>query len=134
MLQRNSNMLNWYLSNIRLKLEENTIYQNRGSPQGGVAWAFLWLTNINGLLQELENLIGLDNIYAFADDLLLCCSSPIIATRVIRTIKDWSKTNKITMNDKKSAVMPLALRRSKVDKFVRNILNIPWFVNISIWV
>ena len=35
------NLLIWYLNSIQLKLEDDVIYQNRGSPQGGVASPFL---------------------------------------------------------------------------------------------
>jgi len=69
------NLLKWYLNSIHLNLEDNVINQNRGSPQRGVASPFLWLLYINDLLFELEKLAGLENTFAFADGLLICCIS-----------------------------------------------------------
>jgi len=78
-----------------------------------VAPHFLWLIYVNDLLLDLEEMVGIKNCFAFADDLLIACSSPQIASRVILKIKDWSKSNQILMNEKKSAILPLALRKNK---------------------
>ena len=51
------NLLKWYLSSIHLKLDNNIINQNVGSPQGGVTspfLCFLWLLYINDLLKDIE--------------------------------------------------------------------------------
>ena len=40
-----------------------------------------------------------------------------MALKVIRKIKAWCDKFKITLNEKKSAVLPLALRKSKKDDF-----------------
>jgi len=120
------NLLKWYLSLIHLKLDDSIINQNVGSPQGGVASPFMWLVYINDLLEELEKLVGLRNTFAFADDLLICCSSIIIAEKVINIIKNWSKRYKITLNEKKSAILPLALRKNKKDNFNKTLCNIPY--------
>jgi len=57
--------------------------------------------------------VGLGNTFAFADDLLLCCSSQLVAARAVKIIKQWSYKFKITLNEKKSAILPLALRKKK---------------------
>ena len=88
-----------------MQVNEDCINQNRGSPQGGIASPFLWLLYINDLLLKLENLVGLKNCFAFADDLLISCNSPQVTIRAIRIIKEWSQSNKVIMNEKKSAVL-----------------------------
>jgi len=49
---------------------------------------------------DIEGIVGIENTFAFADDLLICCNSMIVAKKVLRLIKDWSNKFKITMNEK----------------------------------
>ena len=79
-----------------------------------MATPFFWLLYINDLLIDIEGIVGIENTFAFADDLLICCNSMIEAKKIIRLIKDWSNKFKITMNEKKSAILPLALRKKKM--------------------
>jgi len=63
----------------------------------------------------------------FTDDLLIYCGSTTVAEILVRRIKKWSQNNKILLNAKKSAIMPLANRRSKKDNFVnKTLLDIPY--------
>jgi len=75
---------------------------------------------------KLEEMVGLKNCFAFADDLLRACRSSQETIRVFRTIKEWSKFNKVVMNERKSAILPLALRKCKKDDFSRSLNNIPY--------
>jgi len=114
--QRRLNLLKWYLSDISLHLDD----QNGGSPQGGVAASFLWLIYINDLLLGLEKMVGLKNCFALADDNLTACNSPQTASKVIKKIKEWNKSNKILMNEKKSVILPLALKEKKERRLYKN--------------
>ena len=121
------NLLKWYFNVLQLRIDDSTFPQNRGSPQGGIASPFLWLIYINDLLIALEQLVGLRCTYAFADDLLIYCCSLTVAEIVIRRIQKWSAKNKILLNAKKSAIMPLANRKTKKDKFTnKTLLDIPF--------
>jgi len=52
-----------------------------------------------------------------------------VAERVIYKIKKWSQSNKIILNSKKSAVMPLANKKSKKDRFSnKKLLDVPYVV------
>ncbi len=76
------NLLKWYLSSIKLRIDDDVINQNRGSPQGGVASPFLWLLYMNDLLGELEDFMDLKYLFAFPDDLLVYRTCQAIARRL----------------------------------------------------
>ena len=115
------NLLKWYLNHINIRVNEDMIMQNKGSPQGGIRSPILWILYIDDLLVELENMADLRNVFAFADDLMIYCRSLPLAYKVARTILKWSQDNKIKVNTKKSAILPLAKTKRKTDKFDKNI-------------
>ena len=123
--QETDNLLKWYLSQITINLNHSTIFQNNGSPQGGIASPFLWLY-INDLLDELECITGIKNLFAFADDLMVYCRSLPMTRNIIRLILKWSEANKIKVNAKKSSIMSLAKSKRKSDIFNKSIQNIPY--------
>ena len=87
--------------------------QNEGSPQGGISSPILWILYIDNLLDELENMADLRNVFAFADDLMIYCRSLPLAYKVVKVLLKWSQDNKIKVNTKKPAILPLAKQREK---------------------
>ena len=120
------NLLKWYLNHINIRINEDMIMLNKGSPQGCRSSPILWILYIDDLLDELENMADLRNVFAFADDLMIYCRSLPLAYKVVRAILKWSQDNKIKVNTKKSAILPLAKTKRKTDKFDKSILNVPY--------
>ena len=53
-----------------MKIGENILRYSKGSPQGGIISPILWLVYINSLLIGLEQKFGVDNTFAYVDDLM----------------------------------------------------------------
>lgn len=87
------NMLKWYLNQIHIRVGNYRINQNKGSPQGGIVSPFLWLVYVNDLLAELESMVKVENVFAYADDLLVICDNAWTTEQVITTITRWSEKN-----------------------------------------
>ena len=120
------NFLKWYFNQIGLRLDDEVIHQNKGSPQGGISSPMLWLVYINDLVDELTKIVGIKNVFVFADDLMILAGSYNVAFSIIRRVRRWSEKNKIKINNKKSAILPLAKKASNKDNFKREVLDIPF--------
>ena len=81
------NFTKWYINQVTIRVGKNTIAQNKGVPQGGIASPIFWLVYIDDLLQLLADKYGLKNTYAYADDLLVIVKSYPEAHRLVPRIR-----------------------------------------------
>jgi len=65
------------------------------------------------LLQEINSLISLEDIFGYADDILVLCEDVEQLKACIRIIENWSVKNSLIINKKKSAIVEFLPRKSK---------------------
>ena len=68
---------------------------------------------MDGLLKLIAKEVGEDNLYVYADDLLVYCRNERILKKVVQTIKIWAKDMKLEINngDGKTVIMPLVKKK-----------------------
>ena len=86
---------------------------NLGVAQGSIISPALFDIYTESLLLEINNLIPLDDIFAYADDILIICENLETLKKCIQIIEDWSNANNLKINKKKSAVLEFIHRKSK---------------------
>ena len=69
---------------------------------------------------EINKIIPLDDIFAYADDILVLCDDLDTLKRCIQTIEQWSETNNLKINRNKSAILEFVHRRSKKQQLIIN--------------
>ena len=101
-------------SRNRIKLGEYSFTPNIGVAQGSIISPALFDIYIEDLLKKIENLgVNIEDIFAYADDVLILCSSLDEVKRVIDFIRKWSLENNLFINEKKSGIVPFQQRRGK---------------------
>jgi hypothetical protein len=92
-----------------------SLKSNKGVAQGSVISPALFNIFIEDLATKLTEEAGVDplDILMYADDILVLCTSQPQMETAIRTIKEWSKANGMSLNAKKSGIVPFAPRRAK---------------------
>ena len=70
---------------------------------------------MDGLLKLIAKEVGEDNLYVYADDLLVYCRNERILKKVVETIKIWAKDMKVEINygEGKTVIMPLVKKKSQ---------------------
>ena len=97
---------------------------NLGVAQGSIISPALFDIYTESLLLEINSLIPLDDIFAYADDILIICENLETLKKCIQIIEDWSNTNNLKINKKKSAVLEFIHRKSK-----KQTLTIGWILH-----
>jgi hypothetical protein len=84
---------------------------------------------IEDLFKEIctnKRLVHMENILAYADDVLVLCNGHKTLKDVIETIETWSQDNGMVLNKKKSAIVEFLPRHHQLKHLQgRQILGIP---------
>jgi len=78
----------------------------------------LWLAYINDLLEELEKILSIEEIKAWADDLLVIIRHGSYGRKAKAKVLEWALKNKIEINIKKdkSAIVEVIRKTRKNSK------------------
>jgi hypothetical protein len=103
---------------MKVSYEGKTINKEKGWPQGLALSPFLWNVCCADLIKDLENIrddhtldgflqrpLPKPHVRAFADDLTVICYGDNMLRKVWKTIKKWSKDNRVPLNISKSSVL-----------------------------
>jgi len=101
-------------SRNKVRLGEFSFVPNVGVAQGSVISPALFDIYLEDLLIKIERSgVNMLDIFAYADDVLVLCSSLTQLIKIIDVIRSWSKENNLYLNEKKSAIVPFQQRRGK---------------------
>ena len=104
----------------------NWIKIDTGLPQGSWLSPILFNIYINNLLKELDNTGAFYR--AYADDIVIGIENEEQANNILGIVKDWSETSWIEINPRKSGLLKIGFKKSKLkEKF--NILGIQEWSN-----
>ena len=98
---------------ITIQLENSTFRPNLGVAQGSVISPSLFDIYTEPLLKELNKLLPIDDIFAYADDILILCDDQATLNTCIDLVEKWSQENHLKINKKKSAILEFTHRRSR---------------------
>jgi len=89
--------------------------------QGSVISPSLFNIYSEDLLYQIEEkaLISYEDLLAYADDLLILCTSPHQLRQVIRIIKDWSNSNNLGLNPIKSGIIEFLPRCGRQTSYLK---------------
>ena len=101
-------------SRNEIHMNGETFKPNVGVSQGSVISPALFNVYIEPLYEEIEKEgVSVLDLLAYADDLLVLCSSPTQVRNVIKTIKHWCENNNQLINLGKSGILEFAPRRGR---------------------
>ncbi len=98
---------------ITIHLGSSSFSPNVGVAQGSILSPAFFDIYSESLLWELHKLLPLDDIFAYADDILILCEDKTILEKCIKIIEEWSSKNNLQINKNKSAIVEYRNRRSK---------------------
>ena len=84
--------LEWYFANLEVRLGKEVLRYKKGTPQGGIISPLLWLVYMDDLLKQLEEKYGIQNVFAYADDLVVLVQVKHKRS-LIRELEAWCKRN-----------------------------------------
>jgi len=98
---------------ILIQAENSTFRPNLGMAQGSVISPSLFGMKTESLLKELGEFLTLDDILAYADDILILCDNQHLLNKCIDVIERWSKENHLKINKKKSVILEFIHRKQR---------------------
>jgi len=97
-----------------LTLGKEKFVPNTGVSQGSIISPALFNIYTEELLKKLEaSGINLEDLFAYADDLLVLCNSLSELHNVIELIKNWSSLNNLKLNTTKSGILEVIPRKGR---------------------
>jgi len=94
-------------SRNKIRLGQHSFNPNIGVAQGSVISPALFDIYTEDLLCKVEQAgIDMEDIFAYADDILILCTSLSQLRMVIKLLREWSGENNLYLNEKKSAIVP----------------------------
>lgn len=101
-------------SRLKIRLESKQFKPNIGVAQGSVISPPLFNIYSEDLLYKIEDAqVSNEDLLAYADDLLVVCTSLHQLRQVIKIIRKWSKENNLELNDKKSGIVEFLPRSGR---------------------
>ena len=102
-------------SRVTLCLGKEKFVPNVGVAQGSIISPALFNIYIEDLLKKLENLnINIEDLFAYADDLLILCYSPSELHNTIIAISNWCELNSLKLNTLKSGILEVLPRKGNI--------------------
>ena len=86
---------------------------NLGVAQGSIISPALFDIYTGPLLWELSKISSIEDIFAYAGDILVICEDINTLENTIRIIEEWSATNNLTITKNKAAVLEFIHRKNK---------------------
>lgn len=92
---------------LQTKLGKQQFHPTAGVEQGSTISPFLFNIYMEPLLYRIgeEAIISIEDIMAYADDILILCSTINQLRQVINILKEWSLTNNLHLNPAKSGII-----------------------------
>jgi hypothetical protein len=103
---------------LRIRSGKTILQYNRGVAQGSILSPALFNIYIEDLIQDIYR-TGIENadILFYADDLAVILDTRDDIENVLKTIMEWSERNGMSLNKKKSAILPVIGRNKKTLPF-----------------
>ena len=97
-----------------IRLGKYSFKPNIGVAQGSTISPALFNIYSEELLYKVEEIgISREDIFAYADDILILCTSLDQIKKVAQVIRKWSLENNLFLNEKKSGIVPFQSRMGK---------------------
>jgi len=105
-------------SRNKIRLGEHSFTPNIGVAQGSIISPALFNVYLEDLLKKIEAYgVNMEDILAYADDVLVLCTSIHELRKVIEIVRKWSSENNLKLNEKKSGIVPFQPRKGKQKYF-----------------
>lgn len=128
--------IEWMVSKFWVSFKGRRIENKKGVPQGGVISPILFNMVYDTLAQELESIIGLENVMMFADDLVIMVQTKVEMGDVISKVKQWAAREEITINYSKCGLLEISKGKkilSRMESY-EGIPEVEEYKYLGIWI
>jgi hypothetical protein len=99
---------------LTIQLGNSSFKPNLGVAQGSVISPALFDIYTEPLLWELRKLLPIDDIFAYADDIMILCDKLETLDECVDIIENWSIDNNMKINKTKSAILEFIHRKKRI--------------------